>query len=67
VNLKELLGDPTWLFDLGFPIHEIPSDSVMGDPERLEWELGDDFRLPPLSSLNNEKRFAEVSIAWNDD
>ena len=66
MKLNELLGDPSWLFDLGFPIQSIIEPRSVMKPERLEWELGDEFRVPPLSSLSGESRFADVSLAWSD-
>ncbi|HUP77569.1 MAG TPA: hypothetical protein VM260_03340 [Pirellula sp.] len=65
MKLIELLGDPTWLFDLGLPIQEL--HGRVSHPERLEWRLGNEYQIPPLSSLNGGKRFAEMSIAWNSD
>jgi hypothetical protein len=67
VNLKELLGDPSWLFDLGFPVLEFSEYSNAKELESLEWELDDVYRVPPLSSLSEERRFAEASMAWNDE
>jgi hypothetical protein len=67
LNLKELLGDPSWLFDFGVPIHEFKPCEIALKPEGLEWELGDEYRIPPLSSLSGERRFAEVSLGWNDE
>lgn len=67
MKLSELLGDPTWLFDLGFPIAFVKKSKPFVKPENLEWELDDAFRIPALSSLVEEKRFAEVSVGWNDD
>lgn len=66
MKLNELLGDPSWLFDLGFPIQSIIEPRSVMKPERLEWELGDECRVPPLSSLSSEPRFADVSLAWSD-
>ena len=67
MKLSELLGDPSWLFDLSFPVACVNDTKSFAKPERLEWELDDSFRIPPLSSLADEKRFAEFSIGWNDD
>ena len=67
MKLSELLGDPSWLFDLGFPVAYVNDTKSFAKPERLEWELDHSFRIPPLSSLADEKRFAEFSIGWNDD
>lgn len=66
MNLKELLGDPAWLFDLGFQIQPISDGKLFANPERLEWELEDQHRIPPFGSLSDEKRFAEVSLAWSE-
>lgn len=66
MTLKELLGDPSWLFDFGFPVLEFPVAGDASSLEKLEWELGDEYRLPELSSLGNEPRFAEVALAWCD-
>ncbi|MEQ1826767.1 MAG: hypothetical protein ABL921_12510 [Pirellula sp.] len=66
MSLKELLGDPSWLFDLGVPVLEFAPTVSNKKLRELEWELGDEHRLPPLSALNGEKRFAESSIAWSD-
>ena len=65
MKLSELLGDPAWLFDLGFPIHQLKSPII--HPERLDWRLNDEYKIPALSSLNGSKQFAEMSIAWNSD
>ena len=65
MKLIELLGDPTWLFDLGFPIQQL--ERRIAQPERLEWRLGDEFEIPSFRSLNGGKRFAEMSIAWSND
>ena len=65
MKLIELLGDPTWLFDLGFPIQQL--DKHIAHPEHIEWRLGNEYQIPSLSSLNGGKRFAEMSIAWNSD
>ncbi len=65
MKLNELLGDPAWLFDLGFPIHQL--NRAIAHPERLDWRLNDEYMLPALSSLNGGKQFAEMSIAWNKD
>jgi len=67
VKLSELLGDPSWLFDIGFPIAFVNDSKSFAKPDRLEWELDDSFRIPPFSSLADEKRFAEFSIGWNDN
>ena len=65
MKLNELLGDPAWLFDLGFPIHRLRSP--IAHSERLDWRLDDEYKIPALSSLNGGKRFAEMLIAWNSD
>ena len=67
MKLSELLGDPSWLFDIGFPIKFVNDSKSFAKPDRLEWELDDSFRIPPFSSLADEKRFAEFSIGWNDN
>lgn len=67
MKLSELLGDPSWLFDIGFPIAFVNDSKSFAKPDRLEWELDDSFRIPPFSSLADEKRFAEFSIGWNDN
>ncbi|MFY8200860.1 MAG: hypothetical protein ACOVLE_09340 [Pirellula staleyi] len=66
MKLRELLGDPSWLFDLGFPIQPIVEPRSVTKPELLEWALEDQYRVPPLSSLSGEPRFADVSLAWSD-
>ena len=63
MKLNELLGDPAWLFDLGFPIKHFSGRLV--NPDRLEWELADEYRIPALSSLSGGRRFAEMSIGWH--
>ncbi len=65
MKLNELLGDPAWLFDLGFPIQQFRGR--VANPERLEWQLGDECTIPALSSLSGGKRFAEMMIAWHGD
>jgi len=65
VKLNELLGDPAWLFDLGFPIQ--PTNTRLAAAERLEWELGKENSLPAMSSLSGGKQFAEMSVAWSLD
>ncbi len=62
MNLKELLGDPAWLFDLGFPIRSLARRIT--NPERLEWRLNDEHAIPPLSSLSNGLGFAKTYLAW---
>ena len=62
MNLTELLGDPTWLFDLGFPIRTVPKR--IGNPERLEWHLSDSNLVPPLNSLSGGIGFAKSYLAW---
>ena len=67
MKLDELLGDPSWLFDLGFPIQPMTESGLTGSASQLEWELDEKCRLPPLSSLSSERRFADVSLAWSEE
>jgi len=68
MKLSELLGDPSWLFDLGFPVHPMqPLGARSAKPDRLEWELGDAYKIPALSTLGGERQFADLSIAWGDE
>jgi hypothetical protein len=62
VNLNELLGDPAWLFDLGVPIRSLAKR--VAKPDGLEWQLGQEFAMPALSSLSGGKEFAKVYLAW---
>ena len=62
MNLTELLGDPAWLFDLGFPIRSIAKRFT--NPERLEWHLNEEHAIPPLSSLSGGVGFAKFYLAW---
>lgn len=64
MKLKELLGDPSWLFDLGFPIK--PLSKQVPKPSSLEWKLSDEYRLPVLNSLSDVKSFAEFAMGWSD-
>lgn len=64
--LRDMLGDPSWLFELGFPILRISDDLLVDKPERLQWELGDAYRTPAFHLLNKEKNVCEVSMAWSD-
>ncbi len=65
MKLNELLGDPAWLFDLGFPIQQFHGRTAY--PERLEWLLGEEYAIPALSTLSGGKRFAEIAMAWSID
>ncbi len=62
MNLKELLGDPAWLFDLGFPIRSFAKR--IPNPERLEWQLNDEHAIPALNSLSGGHGFAKTYFAW---
>jgi hypothetical protein len=66
VKLSELLGDPAWLFDLGFPIRFIGNTSEFAKPQELDWELDDSCKIPPLGSLTASKHLADMSLGWND-
>ena len=63
MKLSELLGDPAWLFDLGFPIQEM--SGRVANPNRLEWKLKEEHMIPAFSSLSGAKRFADAYIAWS--
>jgi hypothetical protein len=63
MKLNELLGDPAWLFDFGFPIQ--PMEGRAPKPERLEWKLNEQCMIPAFSSLSSARRFAEAYIAWS--
>ena len=63
MKLMELLGDPSWLFDLGFPIQQL--GGRISKPDQLEWKLKDECLIPAFSSLNGSRRFAEAYIAWS--
>ncbi len=63
MNLKELLGDPTWLFHLGFPIRSM-TKRVMS-PERLDWQLDDEHLIPSMGTLSDGATFAKVCMAWS--
>jgi hypothetical protein len=65
MKLNELLGDPAWLFDFGFPISQLMNQTAK--PERLEWKLRDEHAIPEFGSLSGGKRFADAFIAWNED
>ena len=63
MKLNELLGDPAWLFDLGFPMLEFSGG--VANPEDLRWELPEEFELPALSSISGGKRIAQARMAWS--
>ncbi len=65
MKLNELLGDPAWLFDFGFPIPQLNGRSTK--PERLDWKLRSEHIIPAFGSLSGGKRFAEAFIAWNEE
>ena len=63
MKLNELLGDPAWLFDFGFPIKEMAGR--ISKPELLEWKLNEECMIPAFSSLSGTRRFAEAYIGWS--
>lgn len=63
MKLIELLGDPAWLFDFGFPIQRLVGR--VPNPDRLEWNLDEACLIPAFSSLSGARRFAEAYIAWS--
>ena len=63
MQLNELLGDPSWLFDFGFPMLEFRGH--VSNPEDLQWELSEEFEIPAFSSISGGKRYAEARIAWS--
>ena len=65
MKLNELLGDPAWLFDFGFPISQISGRAAK--PERLEWKLNDEHAIPEFGSLSGGKRFADAFVAWSEE
>ena len=64
MKLNELLGDPAWLFDFGFPIPQLTGRAAK--PERLDWKLHNEHAIPDFGTLSGGKRFAAAFIAWND-
>ena len=65
MKLNELLGDPAWLFDFGFPISQLTTRAAK--PERLEWKLRGEHAIPEFGSLSGGKRFADAFLSWNED
>jgi len=65
MKLNELLGDPAWLFDFGFPISQISGRAAK--PERLEWKLNGEYAIPEFGSLSGGKRFADAFVAWSEE
>ncbi len=63
MKLNELLGDPAWLFDLGFPLQEY--QGRIANPEGLQWHLHEEYKIPALSSLSGGKQFAETCLSWS--
>ncbi len=63
MKLSELLGDPAWLFDLGFPIQEYRGR--IATPEDLNWHLQKEYEIPALSSLSGGKQLAETCMSWS--
>lgn len=63
MQLNELLGDPAWLFDLGFPMLQFGGH--VKNPAELQWELQVEYAIPAFSSISGGKRFAEARMAWS--
>jgi hypothetical protein len=67
MKLRQLLGDPAWMFDFGVAVHEYSVAASNETLQKLDWELGDEYRMPPLDILSDAQRFAEVGVAWCDE
>ncbi len=51
------------MFDFSVSLHEYSAAATIETLQELDWELGDEYRMPPLDILSDAKRFAEVGVA----
>jgi hypothetical protein len=64
VNLKELVSDPAWLFDLGFSVRKWKGGQA--DPQHPDsWSLGAAYRIPAFQELSNKERPGTFAMAWS--
>ncbi|AMV31403.1 hypothetical protein VN12_04745 [Pirellula sp. SH-Sr6A] len=67
MGIAEKLGDPTWLFDLGFPVSRFDVTlSKTGLLDDLTWELGERYELPDLVSLSDPEIPMRLRAAWHE-
>jgi hypothetical protein len=67
MTISETLGDPSWLFDLGFPIQRFDvTKSKTGLLDDLTWELGRGHLLPEFSSLSSRNASPDFYAAWHE-
>lgn len=64
MTAKTLIGDPSWMFDLGFPVYRWRGKT---DPSAGPgWSLGDVHRIPALQELSEGPGGLSSSMAWTD-
>jgi hypothetical protein len=64
VNLKELVCDPAWLFDLGFSVRKWHGGHE--DPQRPDsWNLGEAYRVPSFLEVSDKEQAGTVCMAWS--
>ena len=67
MGIAEKLGDPTWLFDFGFPVSRFDVTlSKTGLLDDLTWELGDRYELPQLAALSDPAMPMRLWAAWHE-
>lgn len=67
MGIAEKLGDPTWLFDFGFPVSRFDVTlSKTGLLDDLTWALGERYELPQLAALSDPAIPMRLWAAWHE-
>lgn len=64
MSLRDMVADPAWLFDVGFPVKRWDKGIDRSAPN--SWNLGADYRIAPLKQLSDGAEKSESWMAWSD-